>query len=99
LGATGTYLSERYGPSQAFAQQALINPSTSVRESVSYPHLFMANVNVAVNQIAKNLNVSLVASNIFNSKYVLIQPYYAGHAPVPANDRQITLSFTYEFSK
>lgn len=99
VGATGTYLSERYAPSQAFAQQLLIEPTYKKYESVSYPHLFMANLNVTVNQIAKNLSLNLIASNIFNSKYVLLQPYYAGHAPMPANDRQITLSFIYEFSK
>jgi hypothetical protein len=28
--------------------------------------------------------------NLFDQKYLLIQPYYGAHAPLPANDRQIT---------
>jgi hypothetical protein len=37
--------------------------------------------------------------NAFDSPYVLIQPYYAGHAPVPVNDRQFTVGLTYDLAR
>ncbi|SFB70721.1 Outer membrane receptor for ferrienterochelin and colicins [Flexibacter flexilis DSM 6793] len=99
FGLTGTYFSKRYGPSAEFAREALATHHYHNHQSTSYPQLFMANLSVGVKEIAKNLNMRLTGSNLFNAKYILIQPYYAGHAPSPANDRQITLQFTYEFIK
>lgn len=45
----------------------------------------------------KNLSLSLGVKDIFKSGYTYIQPYAAGHAPLPAPSREVFLKAVYDF--
>ncbi len=38
------------------------------------------------------MELALTVHNIFNERFLLLQPYYGGHAPLPAGDRRLTFS-------
>ncbi|HJV91415.1 MAG TPA: TonB-dependent receptor plug domain-containing protein [Holophagaceae bacterium] len=42
-------------------------------------------------------DLRLSATNLTNADYPLLQPYYGDHAPLPANDRRVSLDFTWRF--
>lgn len=84
-GATFTLLSKRYGESQNHALGL-----TADYENTSYSPLLLMNVSFTY-KVAEKLDINLSAYNLLDQKYTLIQPYYGAHAPLPANDRQITL--------
>lgn len=86
VGATFTYLSKRYGESPNHAQGL----ATSY-ESISYIPILLTNLNMTYKNLLKKVDINLSIYNLLDQKYVLIQPYYGAHAPLPANDRQITL--------
>lgn len=83
-----TYLSPRAGQSSDSANSGILG-------TTRYPALFLANLNIIARSVAKDLDVHLSIDNIFDTRYILIQPYYGAHAPMPAQDRQITLGVTW----
>lgn len=89
-GPSVTLLSARYGQSQESSQ-------TNVNGVVRYKPLALANFNIRGENVLKNMDVTLSAHNIFDSRYTLIQPYYGSHAPLPAQDREIALGVTWHF--
>ncbi len=87
ISPTLTYLSERYGQSEA-------EPAT-VGQNSSYDALLLVNVNLSVTDVMPNVDFHLAVHNLLDEDYTAIQPYYGGHAPFPAQDRQITVGATY----
>jgi outer membrane receptor protein involved in Fe transport len=86
IGPTFTFLSKRYGESQNHAQGL-----TTGYESISYDPILLTNLSITYKGLSKKIDINLSAYNLFDQKYLLIQPYYGAHAPLPANDRQITI--------
>ncbi len=93
------YLGKRYGQTAAFARHQALEPATRDFASQSYAPLLLANCNVTYRNVAPGLSLNCSLYNAFDSPYVLIQPYYAGHAPVPVNDRQFTVGLTYDLAR
>jgi outer membrane cobalamin receptor len=86
VGPTFTLLSKRYGESQDHAQGL-----TTGYENTRYDALLLTNLNITYKSNSKKIDISLSVYNLFNQEYLVIQPYYGAHAPLPANDRQITM--------
>jgi outer membrane cobalamin receptor len=63
--------------------------------NTTYPGLVLVNLAITYNGLIKNLDLRFSGSNLLNADYLLIQPYYGGHAPMPTNDRQLTLTAIY----
>jgi outer membrane receptor for ferrienterochelin and colicin len=93
------FLSKRYGQTQAFAQMQALEPATREFASQSYPEVLLVNCNLIYKNLMPGMNLNFSIYNIFDAQYVLIQPYYAGHAPVPTNDRQFTVGISYDFTR
>ena len=85
IGSTFTWYSEKYGESQNHAQ-GLGGP-----DNTRYGSILLTNLNIVHKNLFKKVTVNLSVHNLFGQKYLLVQPSYGGHAPMPANDRQITL--------
>lgn len=81
LGPSFTYLGIRYGQTQ----QSSVDRT---KESKSYPELILTNLSISWSY-SKDTTMRLVGHNLFDVDYVLIQPYYGSHAPLPAQDRTI----------
>jgi outer membrane cobalamin receptor len=92
LSPSATYLSHRAGQSRDSA-----NSPNGVLATTDYSALLLANMNVIARNVIKNLDVHLAVHNIFDSRYVVIQPYYGAHSPLPASDREINLGATWRF--
>jgi len=43
------------------------------------------------------MELRLVGSNLTNASFPILQPYYGGHAPLPANDRRFTADLVWRF--
>lgn len=79
------YVSRRYGYIDAAA------PKT-------FGELVIANLNLQLkDRPLKRLTLDLGVRDIFNSGYSYIQPYDGGHAPLPAQSREIFFKAGYEF--
>jgi len=87
---SATYLSHRAGQSRDSA-----NDPNGILGTTDYKDLLLANVNIVAHDVLKDLDIHLAIHNIFDARYVLIQPYYGAHAPMPAQDREINLGFTW----
>jgi outer membrane cobalamin receptor len=85
-----TYLSPRSGQSEASA-----NDPSGTLGTMDYPALVLVNMNIVARNVLKDLDVHLGVHNLFDVDYLLIQPYYGGHAPLPAQDRHIELGATW----
>jgi outer membrane receptor protein involved in Fe transport len=86
IGVNFTWLSEKYGESQDHALGI-----TSGFENTRYEPIMLTNLNIAYKNLIRKITVNVSVFNLFNQKYLLVQPSYGAHAPMPANDRQITL--------
>ncbi len=63
-----------------------------------YPARLLLNLAVtwhAIFGLGQDLRLS--ATNLTNTNYPILQPYYGYHAPLPAHDRRVTLDFTWRF--
>jgi outer membrane receptor for monomeric catechols len=87
---SATYLSARAGQSNDSAN----DPNGALR-TTDYHALFLANINIVAHNVFKDMDVNLAVHNIFDTRYVLIQPYYGNHAPIPAQDREISFGVTW----
>jgi outer membrane cobalamin receptor len=85
-----TYLSARSGQSTESA-----NDPSGMLGTIDYPALVLVNMNIVARNVVKDLDVHLGVHNLFDVDYLLIQPYYGGHAPLPAQDRHIELGMTW----
>jgi outer membrane cobalamin receptor len=89
ISPTFTLIGERYGQ---FEEKA-----DDLTQNTVYPALLLTNVSFLYN-FSKKFDMNLSAYNLFDANYQLIQPYYGGHAPVPINNRQITLGLVWKIS-
>ena len=80
-----TYISRRYGYSGSRALKV-------------FGERVIADFNLQLRgRPAKRLTLNLGVKDIFKSNYSYIQPYNAGHAPLPAPSREIFIKAAYEF--
>jgi outer membrane receptor protein involved in Fe transport len=86
IGPTLTWLSESFGESQDHALGL-----TTGYDNTRYAPVLLTNLNIAYKGLIKKVTINVSAHNLFDAKYLLVQPYYGAHAPLPGNDRQITL--------
>jgi outer membrane cobalamin receptor len=86
LSPTFTFLSKRYGESQDNALGL-----TTDYENTGYDPILLTNMSITYKGLLKKIDVNLSVYNLADQKFVLIQPYYGAHAPLPTNDRQIML--------
>jgi hypothetical protein len=96
---SATFLGPRAGQTAASAR-AMVDENgvpTGAQVFASSPSqaLLLLNAAVTAREVLPGLDVSLSAHNLLDAQYVLIQPFYGSHAPLPANDRQVTLGLTY----
>ncbi|MES2768738.1 MAG: TonB-dependent receptor plug domain-containing protein [Bdellovibrionota bacterium] len=87
LGPTLTYLSTRYGQTAVSANSGGADLSYK-----SYDAILLTNVTLNWHGLGKDTDVRLSVNNLFDEDYLLIQPFYSGHAPMPAFDREVLLS-------
>jgi outer membrane receptor protein involved in Fe transport len=79
-------MSEKYGESQEHALGL-----TQGFDNTRYEAVLLTNLNITYKNLFKNCSLNISAYNLFDQKYLIVQPYYGAHAPLPANDRQITI--------
>jgi outer membrane cobalamin receptor len=95
LATTCTYLSSREAQT---AFSALNSTTTNVIfETASTAPIWLQNFNLNWNEPIKSLYLQIGVYNVWNSDYFVLQPYYGGHAPTPANDRQWLLSVMWKW--
>lgn len=84
-----TYLGSRYGQSD-------ISPTNiDLAPSQSYDPLALLNLNIKYSGLLNDaLDLGIYGGNLLNQEYVLLQPYYGGHAPLPALDRKLIFTIT-----
>lgn len=85
-----TYLSPRAGQSEASA-----NAAPGILGTTNYKAILLADMTITARDALKDFDIHLSVHNIFDTRYVLIQPFYGGHAPMPAHDREVSLGFTW----
>jgi TonB dependent receptor len=83
-----TWLSARYGQSQASAQGIV---GEGENQKFAAAPLLNCNFNY---RFSNKISANLGFYNILNHSFVLIQAYYGNHAPMPAFDRQINAGLT-----
>jgi outer membrane cobalamin receptor len=76
ISLSGTYLGKRYGQT-----------NLALYDTQEYDPIFLVNSNL-IFTVSKTLQFNVGGYNLFNEKYVAIQPYYGGHAPLPASSQQ-----------
>ena len=82
LSPSATLLSPRTGQSA----------DTITTGNTTYPAILLLNLSLTYNNIIKKVDLRLTGTNLLDQNYVLLQPYYGLHAPMPAYDRHITLT-------
>jgi outer membrane cobalamin receptor len=68
------------------------NGLTASPETRDYKDLWLVNLSVSSRKLPGGMELALTVHNIFNERFLLLQPYYGGHAPLPAGDRSLTLA-------
>ena len=87
---SATYLAQRAGQSQESA-----NDPNGQLGTTGYAPLVLANMNIVAHDVFKGFDIHLAVHNVFDTHYLLVQPYYGAHSPMPAQDREIDLGFTW----
>ena len=93
-----TFFNGKVGQSSAYANA----PAGSPFANTQYPAVFLANLSVRAKNILGStfpgLDAEASAFNIFDAPYLLVQPYYGGHAPLPAFDRRFLLGLVWNLT-
>jgi outer membrane cobalamin receptor len=90
-----TFLGTRYAQSAA---GATADPVTgNPYQTQSFDPVVLVNLTASAIDILPGLDVHLSGHNLVQSNYVLLQPYYGSHAPMPTNDREVSLAASYKF--
>jgi len=55
----------------------------------------LVNFNLIAHDLVPGLDLNFAVHNLFDTSYVLLQPFYGGHAPLPAQDRQFMAGVTW----
>ncbi|MES2769096.1 MAG: TonB-dependent receptor plug domain-containing protein [Bdellovibrionota bacterium] len=87
FGPSLTYLSTRYGQTEVSANSG--NTDFSYR---SFDAIILTNLSINWREVAKDIDLRFTVHNIFDEDYLLVQPYYGGHAPMPAYEREFMLN-------
>lgn len=67
-------------------------------ESETVPARVLANLSVTWTRVLGTaMDMRLVGNNLTNASFPVLQPYYGGHAPLPANDRRFTVDLVWRF--
>lgn len=91
-----TYIGERYAQTQNFALNS--TEDSPFFETEPYPSVFLQNLQAKLkNVFLENLELGVQIHNLWNSNYILLQPYYGKHAPFPLQNRQWFASIRYKF--
>ena len=95
-GASLTFVSERKGISKDYALWMWEGDKNKPKPAVTnqtLEALMLLNLNLSYkNLIDKVLDVQATVYNVLDAKYMLIQPYYEYHAPLPAFDRHVVVN-------
>ncbi len=96
------YAGARQGQTAASAQS--INQGTQpgtllplLRQSESYPARLLLNLAASWRNLTPGMDLRLSLQNLTNANYPLLQPYYGEHAPLPTQDRRLTVDLTWRF--
>jgi outer membrane cobalamin receptor len=87
-----TYLGKRYSQNPT-AEELEAGSYSNMRYTENDP-LLMLNFAITAREILPKIDATVSMHNIGGAEYSLIQGYFDAHAPIPANDRQITLRIT-----
>ncbi len=88
---TLTWLAARRGQTAAS-----VFSSPFVAGTERHPALWLANLALGAS-LPGEFQLDLRGHNLNGEKYVLLQPYYGGHAPLPAFDREWSLTLSRRF--
>ncbi|MCU0445327.1 MAG: TonB-dependent receptor plug domain-containing protein [Microscillaceae bacterium] len=88
-----TWLSSRAGQTAEYAR----GETDDAFDSQTYPSVLLLNLNIAYLEPYKGVDFNLSVHNLLDTQYLLIQPYYGGHAPILANSRQIMAGIKLKF--
>lgn len=98
-GTSLTFLSERKGVSKDYALWLWEGDNTKPKPTVTnqtLDALLLLNLNLTYKNLIDNkLDVQATVYNVLDAKYMLIQPYYEYHSPLPAFDRHIVVNFAW----
>ncbi len=70
-----------------------LNPTANTQ----YPAVVLLNCSITYKNIFNKIDLRLTGTNLLDEKYVLTQPYYGMHAPLPAFDRHVSLTLIAKF--
>jgi len=93
------YGSSRQAQSPASANSPLI-PGGLVpvlAQTLTYPAKLTMNLATTWSQVRPGMDIRLSLENLTNAETPLLQPYYGGHADLPAFDRRATVDLTWRF--
>jgi outer membrane cobalamin receptor len=82
-----TYLAPRHGATEAFAK----GETGGAFQSIRYQAVLLAQLHLRIREIRPGMDLQITGYNLLNTDYRLIQPYYDNHAPIPVQDRQVTI--------
>lgn len=90
-----TFLGTRYAQSEAGATADPVagNPY----QTAAFDPLLLVNANATLVDVLPDLDLDLSGHNLAGAHYVLLQPYYGSHAPMPTNDREVSVGARYRF--
>ncbi len=94
------YASSRQTQTARSAQSGLAPNSLmpAVIETESVPARVLLNLSVTwMRVLGTSMELRLVGNNLTNVSFPILQPYFGGHAPLPANDRRLTADFIWRF--
>ncbi|TAF32271.1 MAG: hypothetical protein EAZ57_09220 [Cytophagales bacterium] len=87
------------GPREAQSKNSALNSTVdeTIFETTTYKALYLLTVTANIEFVKKRLFCKIACNNLLNAPYVALQPYYGGHAPLPADDRFVGMSLSYRF--
>lgn len=93
------YGSSRQAQSPASANSALVPGSLVpvLAQTVTYPAKLTFNLAATWTNLRPGMDLRFSLENLTNADTPLLQPYYGGHAALPAFDRRVTLDLTWHF--
>ncbi len=90
-----TIIGPRHAQSLRSALESTV--SSTIFETTKHDARYMLSATVNAELLKKRLLVKLLVSNLLNQPYMVYQPYYGGHAPMPLDDRYVGFELAYRF--
>ncbi|WP_306591174.1 TonB-dependent siderophore receptor [Geothrix sp. 21YS21S-4] len=94
------YASAREGQTARSAQSGIVSGELlpNLVESAPEPGRVLLNLSVTWKDwLGAGTEARLTGTNLGAASYPLLQPYYGAHAPLPANDRMVSLDLVWRF--